>query len=70
MAAARQVGVTNGVLRCAGMLTKLQSLHMPDAFRVTDAGLRHLSTLTGATSFSRHLALSVETPPPSILPQA
>ena len=47
----RQVGVTNGVLRCAGALTKLQSLHIPDAFRVTDTGLHHLSSLTGAATF-------------------
>lgn len=43
-----QVGVTNAVLQGVGGLTKLRSLHIPDAFRVTDAGLRHLSTLTGA----------------------
>ncbi|BDA50828.1 probable Internalin A [Coccomyxa sp. Obi] len=44
-----KVGVTNAVLRGVGGLQKLRSLHMHDAFRVTDVGLSHLSTLTGLT---------------------
>lgn len=48
LASVCQVGVTNTVLQGVGGLSKLRSLHMPDAFRVTDAGLSHLSTLTGA----------------------
>ena len=42
-----RVGVTNGVLRALGGLIRLRSLHIPDAFRATDAGIAHLSTLTG-----------------------
>ena len=42
-----QVGVTNGVLRGLSGLTKLHILHMPDAYRVTNAGLHFISTLTG-----------------------
>lgn len=39
--------MTNAVLCAVGLLTQLRSLHIPDAFRVTDAGLMHLSSLTG-----------------------
>ena len=43
-----QVGVTNGVLRGLGGLTKLHTLHIADAYRVTNAGLHFISNLTGA----------------------
>lgn len=43
-----QVGVTNGVLRGLGGLTKLHTLHVADAYRVTNAGLHFISHLTGA----------------------
>ena len=42
-----QVGVSNGVLRGLSGLTKLHTLQIPDAYRVTDAGLQFISTLTG-----------------------
>ena len=48
-----RVGVTNGVLRAVGGLTRLRALHLPDAFRATDAGIAHLSALTG-----EHAAIS------------
>ena len=47
-----QVGVTNGVLRGLGGLTKLHTLHIADAYRVTNAGLHFISHLTGANSSS------------------
>ena len=42
-----QVGVSNGVLRGLSGLTKLHTLQIPDAYRVTDAGLQFISTLSG-----------------------
>lgn len=41
--------MTNGVLRGLSGLTKLHTLHMPDAYRVTNAGLHFISTLTGGS---------------------
>jgi hypothetical protein len=43
-----KVGVTNAVLRALSGLNRLRALHIPDAFRVTDAGAAFLSGLTGA----------------------
>lgn len=45
--------MTNGVLRGLSGLTKLHTLHIPDAYRITDAGLQHLSALTGALHLPR-----------------
>ena len=42
-----QVGVTNGTLGGISGLTKLISLHIADAYRVTNVGLQFISTLTG-----------------------
>ena len=39
--------MSNGILRGLSGLTKLHTLQMPDAYRVTDAGLQFISTLTG-----------------------
>ena len=39
--------MSNGVLRGLSGLTKLHTLQIPDAYRVTDAGLQFISTLTG-----------------------
>ena len=47
-----QVGVTNGVLRGVGGLTKLNTLHIADAYRVTNAGLDFISRLSGTTLIS------------------
>lgn len=41
-----QVGVTDAVVRAAGACARLAALHMPDAFRVTDAGLAGLRNAT------------------------
>lgn len=53
-----RVGVTNGVLRALGGLTRLRALHLPDAFRATDAGIAHLCALTGEYSYNLGLIIS------------
>ncbi len=42
--------MTNGVLRGLSGLTKLNTLHIADAYRVTNAGLEFISHLTGSHS--------------------
>ena len=58
-----KVGVTNAVLRSMGGLSRLRSLHAPDAFRVTDAGLAHLAGLTGAKSLLLSLLVEIHCNP-------
>ena len=53
-----QVGVSNGVLRGLSGLTKLHTLQIPDAYRVTDAGLQFISTLTGRSPLPSPIAYS------------
>lgn len=48
----RQVGVTNGTLGGISSPTKLNSLHIADAYRVTNIGLQFISTLTGVLSLA------------------
>jgi hypothetical protein len=47
-----QVGVTNGILGGISGLTNLKSLHIADAYRVTNIGLLFISTLTGGLSLA------------------
>lgn len=47
-----QVGVTNGTLGGISRLTKLNSLHIADAYRVTNVGLQLISTLTGVVALA------------------
>jgi hypothetical protein len=51
-----QVGVTNGTLGDISSLTKLNSLHIADAYRVTNIGLQFIFTLTGALSLAECLS--------------
>ena len=51
-----QVGVTNGILGGISSLTKLNSLHIADAYRVTNIGLQFVSTLTGVLSLAECLS--------------
>lgn len=44
--AAAQVGVTDAVVRSAGLCPRLTALHIPDAYRVTDQGLAGLRRAT------------------------
>ena len=44
--AAVQVGVTDAVVRAAGLCPRLTALHIPDAYRVTDQGLAGLRRAT------------------------
>ena len=46
--------MSNGVLRGLSGLTKLRTLQIPDAYRVTDAGLQFISTLTGRFQLPSH----------------
>ncbi|KAK9804771.1 hypothetical protein WJX72_004626 [[Myrmecia] bisecta] len=47
-----RVGVTNGMLAAMSGLAGLTSLRIPDAFRVTNEGLEHLSRLTALRQFN------------------